>query len=115
MSLSDRALPYAVDDLWRVDHLVSPVSLADLARGVKSLASAKSEEALARSGARLGYRRFRFDWQEAQRLVDGTRSRLGEPDWVSLSPEDVASGFLQPVERWAALFRDGLRLDALSP
>ena len=96
-------------------RVVSPVSLADLARGVKSLASAKSEEALARSGARLGYRRFRFDWQEAQRLVDGTRSRLGEPDWVSLSPEDVASGLLQPVERGAALFRDGLRLDALSP
>ena len=96
-------------------RVVSPVSLADLARGVKSLASAKSEEALARSGARLGYRRFRFDWQEAQRLVDGTRSRLGEHDWVSLSPEDVASGFLQPVERGAALFRDGLRLDALSP
>ena len=23
VSLSDRALPYAVDDLWRVDHLVS--------------------------------------------------------------------------------------------
>ena len=78
---------YSPKGLWVVDSLVTEISPTDLV----SRKRGESDDALAKRAAALRFRRFRFDWEAAQRHVVSLSSRMSvSASWTLIPRHEQA-------------------------